>query len=124
MRHITISKRHLPGRGYSYYKPSSKIVVQHSIKKHNIYEGDVVTSTGQQLPLHEINHYSIVDKETGLAVGVLTSAKDSKKGNHYLAPENVSNDILLNDSFMQIRMSVHVFESLRNNYCKTFFFNK
>jgi hypothetical protein len=91
---ITINKRNLPNQGYTYYKPSSTMKGNDPIKKHNIYDANIVTSTGQPLPLHEISHFSIIDKETGLAVGVLTSSQDPKKGNIFVAFENYQGDKL------------------------------
>lgn len=88
--------RYYPDQGYSVRRPLNKIIGKDPKTGHNIYEGNVVTAKGQELPQHENSHAIVRDNETGKDVGILTSAKDPKKGNINIAPENYKGDVLSN----------------------------
>jgi hypothetical protein len=77
-----------PDQGYIAVKTDSVVVGKDPQTGNNVYESNVVTATGQQLPLHEQSHTIIRDNETGKDVGVLTSAKNPNKGNLKIAEEN------------------------------------
>jgi hypothetical protein len=91
-----IQKRNKPDYGYTILKTKNKIVGKDPKTGHNIYESDLVTTTGKELPLHEQSHAVVRDNETNKDVGVLTSAKSLTKGNIYVAPENYKGDTLPN----------------------------
>lgn len=79
---INIPKRYTPHQGYKVFKTERKIICN------NVYEGDVVTSKGQELPLNENTHLIVRDNETRKDVGILTSAKNVAQGNINIASEN------------------------------------
>lgn len=93
---INISQRNNPDHGYTVVRPIKKIIGKDSQIGHNIYESEVVTVKGQQLPLHENSHAIERDNETGKDIGLLTSAKSSKKSTINIAPENYKGDLLPN----------------------------
>ena len=83
-RMIHLSKRGLPDQGYKAFRPKNKITGKDPKTGHNIYESDVVTSEGKELPLHEQSHVSIRDNATNIDVGLLTS----QKGNAFISSTN------------------------------------
>ena len=87
-KNITINRNYVPGKGYIAHNVTNNVVGKDSKTGHKIYDNNVVTATGKSLPLHENSHTIVRDNETGLDVGVLTSAKDPQKGNINIANEN------------------------------------
>lgn len=55
------------------------------------YSPDVVKENGTALDKHEVTHYSVLDKETGELIALLTS---SKNGSYKLSPEKLNGTII------------------------------
>lgn len=87
---IHISKRGLPDKGFKVFQPKNKIIGKDPKMGHYIYEGDVVTPKGEELPLHEQSHACVRDNQTGKDVGILTSQKKDniKIADHNFKEEN------------------------------------
>jgi hypothetical protein len=75
--------RNYPGKGYTGldYKKEPENNVSKNLS-------EIRTSTGTGIPEHEETHTKILDNETKLTVGLLSSCKNKIKGFHKIADEN------------------------------------